>query len=324
MKSYIKIIADNISNFTYKVNNTIKNIEDKFINFFYEDDQIISNDLKILIFECENDKLYIEVTNNVQEITDFYLGKIKKKNLWCEWLLLNEPIKILTILDTIDGFDEDKYQIYFMYLFGIDNVRGGSFIDPVLSDKDICVITKIINKCKSKYLNKKIINENYMVDNQYDNIKVITFDHAEFGDIIIKKKNIYNNLSQIEENVFDEPINMNNNNQINLISKESIYQIDTNDIKKFNSTLMSIDEPININEINQVSTKLVYQNDTSNMEQLNSTVMSVDEKNIQINNTDNTNDNYNIKINYTNNNDQINNIKNDSFFGSIIQENYYV
>ncbi len=80
----------------------------------------------------ENWNIYIlELTNG-----KYYIGKTKKPtNRLNEHFSMNgsawtkkyQPIKLVQFIENCNSFDEDKYTLQYMNVYGIDNVRGGSY-----------------------------------------------------------------------------------------------------------------------------------------------------------------------------------------------------
>lgn len=66
------------------------------------------------------------------------------------WTRLHEPIDVLEEHMTDDPDDENKYTIKMMGKYGVDNVRGGAFVTPVLSPEQISVINSMVNGNKDK------------------------------------------------------------------------------------------------------------------------------------------------------------------------------
>lgn len=101
--------------------------------------------------------LYIlELTNN-----KYYIGTTKRllnyrvlehfSESGSEWTRKYKPLKVLDIKDNVDQYDEDKYTKIYMNKYGIDNVRGGSYVSIVLPKYQIQSLEKelktINNQC---------------------------------------------------------------------------------------------------------------------------------------------------------------------------------
>ncbi len=82
----------------------------------------------IYILLLENNKYYIGKTNNPQR------RLLEHSNSeGASWTKIYKPIKILNVISDCSNFDEDRYTLEYMSLYGIDNVRGGSFCTVFLS-----------------------------------------------------------------------------------------------------------------------------------------------------------------------------------------------
>ena len=93
----------------------------------------------IYILKCENDKYYVGKTINlqqrIQDHFDFFA---------CAWTKLHKILHVDYVYQNCDPFDEDKYTIKYMSIFGIDNVRGGSYSSISLTREDKNAIEKQI------------------------------------------------------------------------------------------------------------------------------------------------------------------------------------
>lgn len=81
----------------------------------------------LYILELEYGRIYVGKTRRLYDriLEHFtYNGSI--------WTKLYRPIKILEIIEDPDDFDEDKYTKMYMRKYGIDKVRGGSYVTQTL------------------------------------------------------------------------------------------------------------------------------------------------------------------------------------------------
>lgn len=162
MESYFEQFSKSILNIADKISDTVGAIETSICNFFNCDD----NSIKIVILSCENNKFYLESTINIKEKINYYLGANNNTKDWCHWLKMHKPRAIYTIKEAYDIFDEDKYVLYMMYLFGIENVRGGSFKEVNLSSAELVVLEKIISKYYNEHVYKKTNNNKKNKENE--------------------------------------------------------------------------------------------------------------------------------------------------------------
>jgi hypothetical protein len=77
----------------------------------------------IYILELENNKYYVGKTTN----PNFRLEQ-HFTNSGSQWTKKYKPIKILELKQNCDDYDEDKYTRMYMDKYGINNVRGGSYV----------------------------------------------------------------------------------------------------------------------------------------------------------------------------------------------------
>jgi hypothetical protein len=78
---------------------------------------------KVYVLKLENDKYYVGRSNNVDNRICQHFA-----NNGPLFTKINKPISIEKIYDNCDDYDEDKYTKMYMNIYGIDNVRGGSYI----------------------------------------------------------------------------------------------------------------------------------------------------------------------------------------------------
>jgi hypothetical protein len=176
----------------------------------------------IYVLQLENNKYYIGKTEN---------PKIRLENHFksngSEWTKLYKPIKIIEIIPDCDNYDEDKYTKIYMDKYGIDNVRGGSYVQIELNEDIIkflklssngtndrcfnCGLTgHFIKDCKKKNyedvlelvsLNSLITKSPYQIIKIIpilDLIKQFKYYRIKNGDLILNYyKTKYNNLREI-------------------------------------------------------------------------------------------------------------------------------
>lgn len=73
--------------------------------------------------QLENGKYYVGRTDNVE---NRYQQHVRGEG--AVWTKIHKPIRIILMVLSTSPMDEDKYTKEFMSKFGIDNVRGGSYV----------------------------------------------------------------------------------------------------------------------------------------------------------------------------------------------------
>jgi hypothetical protein len=85
----------------------------------------------IYILQLEHSCWYIgRATNDVQDKIDGHM-----KGRGSIWTKLHKPIQVHEIFYDMNPFDEDKCIKQYMVLYGMDNVRGGTYRLPILSSQ---------------------------------------------------------------------------------------------------------------------------------------------------------------------------------------------
>lgn len=134
----------------------------------------------VLKLECE--KYYVgrtkkTITERFKEHMSGY-GSIFTKTY--------KPIRVIEYFESHDNYDEDKHTLKMMEKYGIDQVRGGSFVSEVLSNEEKNLIKKMINnasnwsKDEEKQLRKLFVDEN-------KNILTISKIHKRMPLIILSR-----------------------------------------------------------------------------------------------------------------------------------------
>ena len=99
----------------------------------------------IYILKLEQGKYYVGKTNNPY----FRLESHFNSN-GSEWTKMYKPIKVLELKPNCDDYDEDKITRQCMDKYGINNVRGGSFVSTKLEKSTINILNKMSNGTNNK------------------------------------------------------------------------------------------------------------------------------------------------------------------------------
>ena len=99
----------------------------------------------IYILKLEQGKYYVGKTNN----PEYRLNNHFNEN-GSSWTKKYKPINILKLIPNCDNYDEDKYTKKYMDIYGINNVRGGSYCSINLDEATINQLNKISNSTNDK------------------------------------------------------------------------------------------------------------------------------------------------------------------------------
>jgi len=99
----------------------------------------------IYALSCEGDKWYIGRTDR-KDVNDRVIEHFNQHG--SAWTKKYPPLAVDHIWNKCSPFDEDKYTLVYMTKYGVDNVRGGSYVQVNLSSSQIDVIEKQIANAK--------------------------------------------------------------------------------------------------------------------------------------------------------------------------------
>jgi hypothetical protein len=102
----------------------------------------------IYVLELEEGKYYVGKTNNPH----FRLENHFNLN-GSEWTKKYKPIRVLELKPNCDDYDEDKITRKYMDTYGINNVRGGSFVSIKLKKSTIDTLKQMSNGTNDKCFN---------------------------------------------------------------------------------------------------------------------------------------------------------------------------
>jgi predicted GIY-YIG superfamily endonuclease len=103
----------------------------------------------IYIIKLDQGKYYVGKTKNVaQRYQEHLLGQ------GSSWTRKYKPLKLDTVIENASPFDEDKQVKIYMAKYGIENVRGGTYVADKLSEEqeqalkaEIWGSSDLCNKC---------------------------------------------------------------------------------------------------------------------------------------------------------------------------------
>jgi hypothetical protein len=102
----------------------------------------------IYILQLEEGKYYVGKTINPSFRLDSHFNSNGSA-----WTKKYKPIKMVELFPNCDDYDEDKYTRMFMDKYGIDNVRGGSFVSIELEQSTINHLKQMKNGTNDKCFN---------------------------------------------------------------------------------------------------------------------------------------------------------------------------
>jgi len=164
-----------------------------------------TNQTNIYVLLLEENKYYIGKSSDVEKRYQEHLN-----GLGSAWTNKYKPIILERTIQNANSFDEDRYVKEYMHMYGIDNIRGGSYSMLELSDNQKEVIKKEIwgandccNKCgkKDHFINN--CSEKYDVDGNKINKNWLDIIYVNITKTI-------NLLSNTNINILNPP-NLSNN-----------------------------------------------------------------------------------------------------------------
>ncbi len=110
--------------------------EEEYISYQSEYSPILSQDNQKLLYvlKLEHNKYYVGITNDLQESLNEH-----ERGIGCEWTIKHKYIDLEYFVSVKTNVDEEVKKLIKQY--GIDNARGGSYSDTILTDKQKAEIT---------------------------------------------------------------------------------------------------------------------------------------------------------------------------------------
>lgn len=101
----------------------------------------------LYVLRLVDGKFYIGTTSRVlnSRICEHF------QNNGSQWTKKYKPIEVVEVIENADMYDEDKYTKKYMSQYGIDNVRGGSYLQTILPEYQLKSLEQELctsqNKC---------------------------------------------------------------------------------------------------------------------------------------------------------------------------------
>lgn len=89
----------------------------------------------IYVLRLDGGKYYVGKTNNVMTRYQQHLN-----GSGSAWTIKYKPVSLEKVIKNVSVFEEDKVTKEYMSKYGIDNVRGGSYVETELSDFHITTL----------------------------------------------------------------------------------------------------------------------------------------------------------------------------------------
>ena len=93
----------------------------------------------IYILKLQNGKYYVGKTDNIEQRIQQHMNGTA-----CSWTKKHSLISVEKIIPNASDFDEDKYTKEYMAVYGIDNVRGGTYVSEELDESQYNTVQKEI------------------------------------------------------------------------------------------------------------------------------------------------------------------------------------
>lgn len=124
------------SSSSFSLNDYINNASDNTESIA----ESLQGSLVVYVLKLENGKYYVGETRDMIRRFQQHLG-----DTGAAWTKIHKPIELLDFWEKENKSDENTTTIQYMVEYGIDNVRGGLYCKPKLSDADQTSLQRIVN-----------------------------------------------------------------------------------------------------------------------------------------------------------------------------------
>jgi predicted GIY-YIG superfamily endonuclease len=112
---------------------------------FVNDDRSVDMTTTVYVLKLEGNRYYVGKTNNPAKRFEEHV-----RGDGAAWTRLHKPCKIERVIENASAFDEDKYTKEYMAKYGIDAVRGGSYVERELNDDQVYALQRELRMASDK------------------------------------------------------------------------------------------------------------------------------------------------------------------------------
>ena len=156
----------------------------------------------IYILKLQNDKWYIGKSDNPEK------RFLQHKNgSGSAWTSRHKPLELFKVIENVSPFDEDKFTKEYMSLYGIDNVRGGSYTQIILPEEQKKLIQREIwsmkNLCNNCGSSEHWVRNCTTINNIVEEKPIIQINKEAITDFFSKVNTNISNLYSNSKSIFD-------------------------------------------------------------------------------------------------------------------------
>lgn len=160
----------------------------------------------IYILKLQNDKWYIGKSDNPEK------RFLQHKNgSGSAWTSKHKSLELFKVIENVSPFDEDKFTKEYMSLYGIDNVRGGSYTQIILPEEQKKLIQREIwsmkNLCNNCGSSEHWVRNCHTINNIVEEKPIIQINKEAITEFFLKVNTNINvsisNLYSNSKSIFD-------------------------------------------------------------------------------------------------------------------------